>query len=324
VVPSLAIARIGSCPARVLAIEGARWSTEAGASLVIGRPSDSAIVLGAHQRSTDVTAVAAEFLARASGGGSARVGPGSVWLQLRLARSDALLPSPPDKLLNRYVRPLLRALTKQSGVVASYFGRDWISLRHRPVALVGFAHDSRSGRCLFEAIIAATTPLTGPGDPVRRSFRDHQPGTVAELAGRSIDLVALEAAIVEAYAAQASEVHESTEPRPDAPPRSDALDRVPWRATGEEAIGTIGAGPDASGRFRVGGELMVSADALVRLEHRIESLAARGGPTEPDAVGREVDEALTTAGAIVFGIKSLGSIRDVIVAALGRDPQNIA
>jgi hypothetical protein len=35
-----------------------------------------------------------------------------------------------------------------------------------------------------------------------------------------------------------------------------------------------------------------------------------------EAVGRAVDEAFTTGGAVLFGVRSLASIRDVILDAL--------
>ncbi|MCW5833524.1 MAG: hypothetical protein KIS78_14065, partial [Labilithrix sp.] len=73
------------------------------------------------------------------------------------------------------------------------------------------------------------------------------------------------------------------------------------------------AGRDVDGRLRVGGELMASRDALARLEDLVASLPPDAGE---DDVGRAVDEALTTRGAVTFGVRSLASVRDAILDAL--------
>jgi hypothetical protein len=83
----------------------------------------------------------------------------------------------------------------------------------------------------------------------------------------------------------------------------------PWAATCEEAIGTLGAGPDARGTLRVGGDLLVSRDALARLEVRAAHASA-------DDLGRIVDEALAAPGVALDGVKSLASVCDVIARAL--------
>ena len=103
-------------------------------------------------------------------------------------------------------------------------------------------------------------------------------------------------------------------------------------SAGEATARTVAAGRDASGKLRVGGELMASTDAIARLEDRIASLRAGAGQsasqsaseaalalaleTETETeIGRIVDESLTTGGAVTFGVRSLLSIRDVIVEA---------
>ena len=83
--------------------------------------------------------------------------------------------------------------------------------------------------------------------------------------------------------------------------------RISWQqelADTPLALSTFGlsAGVDQ----QIGGELMASADAVLRLEDAL----ARG-----DALDSAVDEAFTTGGATIFGVRSLASIRDAIVAA---------
>jgi len=82
----------------------------------------------------------------------------------------------------------------------------------------------------------------------------------------------------------------------------------PWAATVEEAIGVIGAGADADGRFRVGGDWLVSADAHARLEERLA-----GAPE--DAIASIIDAILGAPGVALVGVRSLHSVHDVVTRA---------
>lgn len=308
---SLAIVRLEGVTSAALAALSSGWRAPAphAAALVLGAPSDEATVIGAFQRARDVSGQR-PVLRRGSGGPAVLVGPGTVWLQLSLARPDALVATATaDKLLNRYVRPLLRALTRVTGVPASYFGRDWISAAHRPVALVAFAHEASTGASFFEAVVAVKRAFAEP----RPSFLGKAPATLEEIAGRAVELDVVESAIAEAYGAAAGEVE-----RAEPPALGEAATVAPepaWSATREEAIGVVAAGRDAAGRVRVGGELMASGDAMARLEERIAALPPGAGR---DDVGRVVDETLASGGAVTFGVRSLASIRDVIVEVLSQ------
>jgi hypothetical protein len=236
------------------------------------------------------------------------------------------------------VRPLLRALTK-TGSLAHYFGRDWVSVEHHPVAWVGFGHVAASRRTLFEGFIGVRTPFAltqrpsflGKSVTTLGSLRERAPDGFEGRArapdgfeGRARAPDGFEGrarardvaeAIVEAYVAQSAGGDAFDLPVPAGPdpgpapqqsdePRADP----PWSATAEEAIGTLGAGPDAHGAFRVGGDLLVSRDALAQLEARAANAAA------PD-LSRIVDETLAAPGVALDGVKSLASIRDVIARA---------
>jgi hypothetical protein len=223
---------------------------------------------------------------------------------LSLVRPGALVACDEKRIVNRYVRPLLRALTASSTNQGHFFGRDWISLAHRPVGWVGFGHDASSQRTLFEAFVAVRTPFALDE---RASFLGKPQATLEELAGRTIDALGLAEAIVKAYARDAEVV-----PLAHSPSREAALveEDPPWSATVEEAIGSIGAGPDAHGVFRVGGDLLVSRDALSRLEARVAQ-----GLSKED-LGRIVDETLAAPGVALDGVRSLANVRDVIAEAL--------
>lgn len=282
------------------------------AELVIATLSDEAIVLGALQRASEVTGEhdgSLPLLRRGSCGAEVRVGPGTLWMQLALERSDTLVACEPSRLLNRYVRPVLRALTR-SGALAHYFDRDWISVAKRPVSMVSFAHDSGTGRALVEVVIACTTPFAIRARP---TYLGKLPATLAEL-GVDVDQARLAGAIAKAHSDTYARALADL-----APFGATVVDRdedlrgeLAWEATRDEAIGVVAAGRDRAGRMRVGGELMVSRDAIARLESAVT--LADGDSSKLD---RAVD-ALAANGVAMLGVRDLRSVRDVIGEALGR------
>jgi hypothetical protein len=289
---------------RPLAHAGELWTAVA---------RDDGLLLGAFQRASS-TPEAGTRWRRGSGGPAVRLGPGTVHVALALAHPGALTACDEKRIVNRSVRPLLRALTRV-GATAHFFGRDWVSVLHRPAAWVGFAHDSGTRRTLFEAFVAVRAPFHVADRP---SFLGKSPGTLDAIVGKPIEPQRLLDAIVEAYVAAWAVLPVETAPAeaPDrqhaddlAPGGRESADETPWAANVEEAIGTLGAGPDAGGVFRVGGDLLVSRDALARLE-------ARSPQVPDDALGALVDELLAAPGVALDGVRSLTSVRDVI--ALGR------
>lgn len=245
---------------------------------IVDVPAEDAIWLGAYQRRCELGAVDVPVRRRASGGAAVRVGPGVVVVRLEVG------DVPPDKILNRAVRPLLRALTKAAGRPVSYFGRDWIACGARPVGMVAFAHDAATNRATLEAFVSARTSAW-LGE--RASHRGHAPATLDVDPDRIVD--ALGASALSAV------------------PTEPARDEPPWEATLEEAIGIVAAGRDADGLMRVGGELMASRDAIARLEAALAEPAI-----DVDAA---IDAALAAPGVATFGVRSLASIRDVALAA---------
>ncbi len=227
-----------------------------------------------------------------------RVAPGSVHVLLSLASPAALVACDEKRIVNRHVRPLLRALTK-TGHLAHYFGRDWVSVAGEPVAWVGFAHDATSRRTAFEALVAVGAPFAVRP---RESLRG-KPAAVVD-----VDPARLAGAIVEAYAKDAEAAALSFLEGDDAAPADDP----PWSATRDEAIGTLGAGVDARGAFRIGGDLLVSRDALRRLEAAVVA---------PDAdLARLTDAILAGPGVALDGVRSLASLRDCVAEALAGAP----
>lgn len=273
------------------------------AELTVAWPvaSDAAVLLGAFQRATTP-----HSLRRGSGGPEVRVGPGTLHVALALATPASLVPCDEKRIVNRHVRPLLRALTK-SGHLAHFFGRDWVSVAHRPAAWVGFAHDAASRRTVFEAFVAVREPFA---DGPRASFLGKTPGSLESIAGAPVDVDRLAVAIAEAYAQDATTVALEWPEAAGAPEDADSGVDPAWAATADEAIGVLGAGPDARGLFRVGGDLLVSRDALARFETLAATAPAGDLP-------RIVDETLAAPGVALDGVRSLNSVLDVVARARG-------
>ncbi len=280
------------------------WSAAAAplgspASLAVSIIEESGPILGAFQRSCDDPLAT---FARASGGPALSLSSGVVHVALALQTHDALISCTRDQILNRYVRPLLRGLTK-SGSLAHYFGRDWVSVGHRPAAFVGFAHHAGTGRTSFEALVAVNAPLwTTP----RTSHSGKAPASLSELAGKPVDSERVADAIKNAYTAAFG-------PLPTLASSSAAVpvtSQSPWKATANEAIGVVCAGVDGGGHLRVGGELMVSGDAVLQLETAVSVMSS------DDVIRQAVDDALAAPGVALFGVRSLESIAGVIARAL--------
>jgi hypothetical protein len=278
------------------------------AELWLARPDEDAIAPGAFQRPALDAPLA---LRRGSGGPAVRMGPGTLWLALLLPRVGALVACDEARLVNRYVRPLLKALAK-CGTLAHFFGRDWISVEHRPAAWIGFAHDSTTGRAAVEAFIARSTPFdAGPRD----SYVGKEPGTLASITGAVVEEARLADAIVAAYAAaygRAAIDRGAIAVSPALPagrgPGGGVIEDPPWLATIPETIGPLGAGPDATGRFRIGGDLLVSRDALFSLETSVAT-------ARDEDLDLLIDTTLRAPHVALDGVRSLTSVRDVIVAA---------
>ena len=280
---------------------------EADAELSVAQITTPAVVVGAFQRHHVPPSDHAR-VRRVSGGPFVTVGPGTIHVLLALGHPGALVPCDPRRLVNRYVRPLLRALTK-AGALTHYFGRDWLSSGHHPVGEVTFAHDSTTRRAVFEAFIAVGCPFAPAG---RASFLGKAPRTLDGVMGRALEKSAIQELVVRAYSAEADAVlardFEAAAPEPE------PWDDPPWVARVDEAIGEVAAGNDRAGRLTLGGDLLASRDAVERVGARV---AARCRAADVDAIGAIVDEELSPPHVALDGVRDLASVRDVLARALG-------
>ena len=264
---------------------------------------DDGELLGAFQRRGDAR-TDLPLARRATGGGSVRSGDGIIQCVLALETPSALVAANEDQILNRYVRPFLAALTKVAAP-AHYFGRDWISISHRPAAHVSFAHLRDTERTVVEVFVAARRTFASG---VRSSHLGKEPIVLTEVAKSPVTADALRDALL-AELAERHGLEAVSLPDRVPPPPSPVLDEPPWDASLDESIGPLCAGRDRAGMLRVGGELMASTDAIGALEERLRDASRQ----DLDAI---VDAVFTAPKVALFGVRSLHSIRDVIAAAL--------
>jgi lipoate-protein ligase A len=257
------------------------------ASLLVAEITTEALLLGAFERNLDAGGL--PVFRRGSGGGAAHVGPGVVFVQLVLRSPSALTPAGPDQILNRYVRPVLRALTR-TGSLAHYFGRDFLSVKRTPAALAAFAHTQATQQTVVELFIGADRDVFG--DTPRASFAGKTSASLRALTGRPTDVPGLVDAIREAFA---SAYGHALVPTPCALPASPsplALE-APWSTSIDEAIGPVFAGKDASSNLRLGGTFMASQDVIAH----VERLAAEGATED------QQQQVLHAPGVALFGLR---------------------
>ena len=134
------------------------------AASVVSGPT---VILGAMQRAGRVVDLRAcdeasvTVLRRTTTGTAAWLGAEGLVLALALPHVAAIEADATDRtLLNRNVRPFLRAFTR-AGAMAHYFGREWISLKKRPAALLGF-DVTRTGAVLIEVFVGLDQSIALP------------------------------------------------------------------------------------------------------------------------------------------------------------------
>jgi hypothetical protein len=236
------------------------------------------VVLGAAQRAGRVVrldACAAAGVAvtrRATTGTAVYLGArGLVWT-LALPHVAALAPDATMRtLLNRNVRGFLDGLRK-AGAVAHYFGREWISVRKRPAAVMGF-EVTPGGAVLLEVFAGVEAPVALPADLATEEERavdrwvGKEPAALGEVVGGEAAEIARvvmravasragtpieEVATIEAGAMEP--VTRDGDPMPEGFAAGPGM-RVP--------IGWIDAGAErASGRVWLGGDVLVPAHVL--------------------------------------------------------------
>jgi hypothetical protein len=240
-----------------------------------------AIVLGNAQRAGRVVqldacaAAATPVYRRATSGTAANLGEEAIVWTLALPHVAALVPDATMRtLLNRNVRGFLKGLSR-AGAIAHYFGREWISVRRRPAALLGF-EASEGGAVLIEVIAGMDAPVAIPASLATEEERaidrwlGHAPAGLGELMSGGALEIAREVMTTVTKRAAAS-VEEASPPElsivrnvtyDDDPLPQGFSPRAPRRVP----IGWIDVATDAANeQVWLGGDVLVPARALRRI-----------------------------------------------------------
>ena len=297
-------------------------------------------VLGAHQLASQVLpqptvgASTPLLVRRTSGGVTLRAGEGVTYLALGLRERSALMPCPKARILNRNVRGALQGL-RLAGIVAHYFGRDFLSVDARPATYVGWAAHG-DGRVLLEFWLCDGSSCFLPGSalgyPSRKDdpFRGKQPWTLreAQLASGAREPVsgrALIERIADGYrqgfgaAFEPAAVPSDWPSQPSAAPLADADSAaLHWSHPIEEAIGFVSAGVALDGasklaRVRMSGDFFADDGCGITLERMLI-----GSEPSVEHIGRAVDAAYGSSGPDLEGVRDLRSLQTAILDAVAR------
>jgi hypothetical protein len=214
---------------------------------------------------------------RGTGGVSFETEEGAFYIGIALAHPGSLLAGSANQVLNRMVRPLLKALTKVHGKRVAYFGRDHIRAEQKNVGWVAMAHRVDTDRAAFEAFLPPTERTHDLAEEIASAYTLAHPALV---------LAPFERANGGAQAL--------------------AHGDPPWLRTESEAIGSLGLMREHDGRRRIGGTLMASADRMHALNQAIQS------PMGVSECGEFLD-LLFAAPAMLFGVRSLESICNLVM-----------
>jgi len=228
-------------------------ATLRGEALALGRYQPLARALANPLEAAPATASGATVVRRWTGGHATAYGEGILSLSLILPGPSAWLPAtdkiPAEKLLNRYLRGLLRAISAL-GAPAFYPGRDCVTVAARPVAYVSCERDG-TGVCLVQAIVGVSRPYSVEKEPTPLPEQDAAtwPSALADLLRGARGLAQrLDAALLTAYAARHGLALDASPPSElEAQAVSERESRLRAHGPGEDSVADmVGSGAFAS------------------------------------------------------------------------------
>ncbi len=279
--------------------------------------------LGRWQRATSATSFepAEEVIRRRTGGVCLSMGAGQVYVAIAAPRWTTLFDTTPRTVLSRWVRPVLRGLS-MIAPGAHYFGRDWITVSHRPVAWVGW-EIAPSGATLLEALVGVSSPFLPPVEasryPARLEdpLRDAKPSTLWDVGiqrGAGDVAERLARGLAEGIGV----------PLEDGDVPLGSIDATPfdphlvWGWPSEGPIGFAEAGIGISQgtivRARLAGDFYADSGGVAEVERGLQGLA-------PDAIsiGKVVDAVYAGERHHVEGLASHRSIAGAFLRAVERE-----
>lgn len=290
-----------------------------GRALVLGRWQRAATAIDAPRASDEGLAL----VRRRTGGPAVYAGEGTAYAALILRHASVLLDCPADRVLNRNVRGMLGALSKV-GSPAHYFGREWLSIERRPVAVVGWARHA-DGSVLLEfflsigenvALEPAWTRYPTRAEP---PFLGKEPIRLDDVAGRALDPVDVLSWLPVGHAERFPAITPAATPlEPAIRERAKLIrnersidgtattaDDLLWSRPHEVPIGFVEAGLrlDSKGqveRARIAGDVFMDDGSEPALE---ESL--RGRAPTPELIAAAINTTFDQSNHVMEGIRSL-------------------
>lgn len=333
-------------PAVALERAGAAWRSlepESPVAMYGATLRGDAWLLGAFQHARQVLPASAGsapavVLRRSTGGVALRAGAGVTYVALALLDRSSIMPCPRARILNRNVRGALAGF-RQAGVIAHYFGRDFLSVDTRPATWVGWASQT-DGRVLVEFFICeSSTCFIAPRElgypaPEHEPFRGKEPWTLDQAMSTLIGSEKKEPVrgrkLIEAFAngygtgfqaglelTPVPEAWREIEARTSLPPDPDAS-ALHWSHPTEEAIGFVSAGVAIDGagklaRVRMCGDFYADDSCAITLERMLNGV----DPTA-EHVASAVDSAYGQAGHDIEGVRDLHTFQTAILDAVAR------
>ena len=343
---SVRLLRFGSLsPRRELAIVGrvmcetaeVRASGQAGdpaGTLVLAALTGRGRALGRYQALEEEQADASEdaWVRRWTGGHTTVYGDGVLSVSLILPGPGTWLDEPGelpgDRLLNRYVRGLVRGLSRL-GLQTAYPGRDFVTVAKKRAAYLCCERDA-SGVVLVQAIVAAETPYPADPEPAPAEGLPAPPlpTTIAdELDADEVGTRLLEA-IASGYATQFRlDVEESSAPAEEALPGGEEKQLLPLAHPpadearllfrGEPAVIPIGeletfVSLETDGRIarvRLAGDWIADSAGVAALEASLE-----GVPAERQSLAPVVERLLGDPAHFFIGVTSAEPIVEALLS----------
>jgi hypothetical protein len=317
--------------------------TQGAPMLRIARPRGESLVLGRFQRARTALNLEAcqerglEVLRRLTGGSTAWLGAGRLYVALALPDRTEPLDCEPRQFLQRYGAGLVRGLVAL-GTKARYFGKDLLSIEDRPVGIMSFEL-AADGSALLEAVIGLDQPWRPEaalsGYPPRTKEESSATPTLLADELEGLDPAALAEPLAEAMAGLLEAEPQEHRFNPLESERIKSLShRVevtepveekrpaylkPWDSRPvEEAIGFVETSVRLSqGRFlrdvSIHGDFMADSAGVAELEQRLKMVPIKRRP-----VALVIDDVLGAPDHVIMGIRRLGSVLEAILDASKR------
>lgn len=274
---------------------------------------------------------------RWTGGHATAYGDGILSVSLILPGPSAWLPAPEkipaEKLLNRYVRGLLRAFSAL-GAPAFYPGRDCVTVAARPVAYLSCERDA-TGVCLVQAIVGLFRPFAveKSAPPIPEENASEAPTSLSDLVRGSAGLgERFGEALLTAYAARHGLAFDASPPSElESQAVSEREARLRAHSPREDSVADmVGSGPFSTPmgsleafvaleqsrtlrRVRIFGDFIADSAGVAELEE-----ALRMRPADWQSVDGAVERVLGGPEHFTLGLRERQTVTHAVLEAARR------